>query len=292
MYLRRLGIWTAQLDYQPAHVARQAAQKIEELGFGAIWFPESTRREAFSNASLLLCATRSIVIATGIAIALARDPVTTAAAHRTLTEAYPERFLLGLGISHQITARLRGYDYPQNPAKAMREYLLAMDNAPYDAAAPVSEPKRVIAALGPKMLATAKELAWGAHTYFVTPDHTHKAREILGEGKLLAVEQAVILNDQPSVAREIARQYMKRYLSLPNYINNLIRLGFDESDFANGGSDRLVDAIVCWGGLETINSRLQEHFDAGADHVCIQALPTSPKDLPIREWEELASLLN
>ena len=289
MELGPIGIWTAQFDYQPAAKAQEAAAELEQLGFGAIWFPESVGREALTNAALLLGATSRIVIATGIANIYARDPVTTAAAQNTLTEAYPGRFLLGLGVSHiPLVEQIRGHSYG-NPVASMRAYLDGMDRAPYRAVPPTIKPVRVLAALGPKMLHLAAERADGAHPYFVSPEHTARAREILGRNKLLAVEQAVVLETDSAKAREIARAHTSMYLKLPNYVNNLRRLGFTDADLVDGGSDKLVDAIVAWGDLTTVIDRVRAHQSSGADHVCIQVLPPEPRALPMTQWREMAA---
>ena len=291
MELGPIGIWTAQLDYQPAAKAKEAAAELEQLGFGAIWFPESVGREAMTNAALLLGATSQIVIATGIANIYARDAVTMAAGQKTLAEAYPGRFLLGLGVSHiPLVEQIRGHSYGK-PVASMRGYLDGMDRAPYRAVPPPVSPIRVLAALGPQMLRLAAERAQGAHPYFVSPEHTARAREILGSNRLLAVEQAVVLETIPAKAREIARVHTSRYLALPNYVNNLRRLGFSEEDLAGSGSDRLVDAIVVWGDMKAITDRIRAHQSAGANHVCVQVLPPDPQALPMPQWRELASAL-
>jgi probable F420-dependent oxidoreductase len=174
---------------------------------------------------------------------------------------------------------------------AMRRYLDAMDSAPFMAAGPAAPPKRVIAALAPKMLQLAAERAWGSHPYFVPPEHTAYARKLLGKGPLVAPEQAAVLETDPTKAREIARTHMSTYLGLPNYVNNLKRLGFTDDDIANGGSNRLVDAIVVWGTVADVAQRVRAHHDAGADHVCIQVLDADPRVLPMRQWRELTVLL-
>jgi probable F420-dependent oxidoreductase len=291
MELEPIGIWTAQLDFQPAAKAREAAAQLEDLGFGAIWFPESVGRESLTNAGLLLGATSRIVIATGIANIYGRDPITMAAGQKTLAEAYPGRFLLGLGVSHiPLVEQVRGHSYGK-PVATMRAYLDGMDSAPYRAMAPSVSPTRVLAALGPKMLQLAAERAGGAHPYFVPPEHTARAREILGSDRLLAVEQAVVLETDPAKAREIARTHTSRYLALPNYVNNLRRLGFGNEDLAGGGSDRLVDAIVAWGDMTAVIDRVRTHRSAGADHVCVQVLPPDPQALPMTQWREVAVAL-
>jgi probable F420-dependent oxidoreductase len=286
-----IGIWTAQFDYQPAVKVREAAAELEQLGFAAIWFPESIGRESFTHAALLLGATSRIIIATGIANIYARDAVTAAAGQNTLSEAYPGRFLLGLGVSHiPLVEQVRGHRYGK-PVASMRAFLDGMDRAPYRAAPPTVNPFRVLAALGPGMLRLAAERAGGAHPYFVPPEHTARAREILRPDHLLAVEQAVVLETDPAKAREIARAHTSRYLALPNYVNNLRRLGFGDADLVNGGSDRLVDAIVAWGDMTAVIDRVRAHQSAGANHVCIQVLPADAQALPITQWREVASAL-
>jgi probable F420-dependent oxidoreductase len=286
-----IGIWTAGLDAFPAAQAQEAAAELEALGFGALWFGEALGRESLTNAGLLLAGTKRIVIATGITNIYGRDPVTTAAAQKTLAEAYPNRFLLGLGVSHiPLVEKLRGHSYDK-PIPTMRAYLDAMDQAPYQAVPPPSKPPRVLAALGPKMLQLSAERADGAHPYNTTPKHTAQARELLGTGPYLCPEQAVILETDPTKAREIARKFLAIYLTLPNYTNNWLRLGFAESDFSNGGSDRLIDAVIAWGDLKTVMNRIHEHHSAGADHVCLQVLTADPKTVPLREYRELAAAI-
>lgn len=291
MDLGEVGIWTSQFDFQPAAKLRKAAADLEKLGFGAIWFPESVGREAFTHAALILGATKRIVVATGIANIYGRDPVTAAAAQKSLAEAYPGRFVLGLGVSHiPLVEEVRGHTYGK-PVAAMRAYLDRMDQAPYRAVMPPVKPARLLAALGPRMLQLAGERADGAHPYFVTPEHTAEARKILGNDRFLAVEQAVVLEKDASRAREIARAHTSFYLRLPNYLNNLRRLGFSDADFGDGGSDRLVDAIVAWGDVAATVDRVRAHRAAGADHVCIQVLPPEPQALPVPEWREIAAAL-
>ena len=287
--LGRIGIWTGALDAQPVGAAQQAVGELEALGFGAVWIPESTAREALTNSMLLLAGGRRIVVATGIANMWARDAVTMAAGHKTVTSAYPGRFLLGIGVSHQpLVEDVRGHRYTK-PLTTMRTYLEAMDAAPFRAAAPPTEPVRVLAALRPRMLELSASHAAGAHPYFVTPEHTAGARAILGDPPLLCPEQAVLLETDPGRARTIARTHTAGYLARPNYVENLRRLGFDDADFVDGGSDRLVDAIVAWGDLEAVKARVDAHLDAGADHVCVQVLTDDPRALPQAGWREVAS---
>lgn len=291
MELTKYGVWTHTLDMQPAPGARQAAAEIESLGFGAIWIPEAVNREAMANSMLLLGATERIVVATGIANLYARDAMSMSGGHKTVTSAYPDRFLLGIGVSHQVAVELmRGQSYGK-PLTTMRGYLDAMDSAMYFAAPPPVEPVRVLAALGPKMLGLARDRTAGAHPYFVPIEHTSVAREILGKGKLLCPEQAVVLETDPTTARAVARGHMSTYLGLPNYTNNLKRFGWTDDDIADGGSDALVDAIVAWGSTDDVVKRINAHHDAGADHVAIQVLDADPRALPMASWRELASAL-
>jgi len=288
--LKKIGIWTGNFEPQPASKVKEAVAEIEQLGYGAVWFSEGLGRESLTQAGLLLSASSHIVVATGITNIYGRDPVTAVNAQKTLSEAYPNRFVLGLGVSHiPLVERLRGHEY-QKPVAKMSDYLDAMDKAPYNS---VSSPAmyRVLAALGPKMLELSAKRTHGAHTYNVTPEHTAAARKVLGPDPWLCVEQAIVLERDATKAREIARAFLKFYLTLPNYTNNFLRLGFTEADCQNAGSDRLIDAIIAWGDRETVMQRIRAHQAAGASHVCIQALPADPKSLPLREWRELAAAL-
>lgn len=290
MDLGRVGIWHF-LDLFPAAAAQEAARDVERLGFKALWIPEALGREAFTHAALLLAGTERLIVATGIANIYGRDAMAMAAAQKTLAEAYPGRFLLGMGVSHApLVAGMRGHAY-EKPLSFLRGYLDAMDSAVYMGAAPAEPPPRVLASLHPKSLALARDRAWGSHPYFVPPEHTARARKILGPGKLLAPEQMVCFETDPSAARAIARQAMQTYLGLPNYVRNLHSLGFTADDVANGGSDRLVDAIVAWGSIDAVVARVKAHHDAGADHVCLQVLRPSPVELPRDEWREIAAAL-
>lgn len=286
------GLWTATLDMVPATVAKECAAEIEELGFGALWIPETVFREVFVEAALLLEATSTLKVATGIANRYARDALTTNAAMQTLNEAFPGRFLLGLGVSHgHLVAGIRKQTYAK-PYSGMVDYLDAMDSALY--MAPMGEPpaQMVLAALGPKMLRLAAERTAGAHPYFVPPEHTVIAREALGSEPLLAVEQMVVLDENPETARDTARKNMAIYLGLPNYANNLMRLGFTEEELTEGGgSDRVVDAVVAWGNEDDVLARVQAHRDAGADHVCIQVLESDPSVPPREAWARLSDAL-
>jgi probable F420-dependent oxidoreductase len=293
MDLGRFGIWTYHLNFQPGSKVREVAAELEELGYGALWVGEAVYREPLTSAGFLLAATNRMVIATGIANIWARDSFTMTAAQLTLSEAYPERFLLGLGVSHaRLVEGIRGHQY-QQPFTAMRRYLDGMDEAArhYRATQPAAPPPRVLAALGPRMLALAAERAQGAHPYLVTPEHTATARSALGPDRWLLPEQAVVLETNPDQARTIARRHVSRYLDLPNYTNNWRRLGFTDDDLMGQGSNRLVDALVAWGDVEAISKRLKDHLDAGADHVCVQVFGAEPHGLPLMQWRTLAKAM-
>jgi probable F420-dependent oxidoreductase len=286
-----IGVWTGSLDVVPTSRAQELAGELEELGYGAVWIPEVAGRDVFLHLGLLLSATKTIVGATGIANIWGRDAVTMVGAVKGLNEAFPERSLIGLGVSHKnLVEGLRGHDYDK-PLSAMRTYLERMDASPYTALRPTTPMRRVLAALGPKMLELSGAKTDGAHPYFVPPEHTATARGVLGAGPLLCPEQAVLLETDPTKAREIGRQHTAIYVAQPNYANNLRRLGFTDDDLANGGSDRLVDAIVAWGTVDDVVARVQAHLDAGADHVCIQALAASFREVPDGQWRELAPAL-
>jgi probable F420-dependent oxidoreductase len=290
-WLPPVGIWTGALDVVPTARAKELAAEIEALGFGAVWVPEVAGRDVFVQLAHVLGATTSLVGATGIANIWARDAIAMSCGVRALTEAYPERVLLGLGVSHRnIVEGLRGHDYDR-PLAAMARYLDAMDAAPYTAERPTTPVRRVVAALGPKMLALAGEKADGAHPYLVTVEHTAQARATLGPGPLLCPEQMFVLATDPQTARTTARHGLSVYLTQPNYTRNLLRLGFTEDDFADGGSDRLVDSLVAWGDVDSVADRVRAHFDAGADHVCVQALTDERRAVPLTQWREVAPAL-
>ena len=276
MELGRVGVWLGQLGLRPAAEEREAARELEALGYGTLWFGESPlNREAFAHAGLLLAATERVVVATGIASIWLRSAAAAANGAAALAEAYPGRFVLGLGVSHAPLVARIGREY-RRPVATMRAYLEAMETTEYRAAPPAERAPVVLAALAPPMLALVRECADGAHPYLVTPEHTRRAREALGTGLLLAPEQGFVLERDRDRAREAARAHLATYLEAENYRRSWLHLGFDEEDFADGGSDRLVDALVAWGDEEAVCSRLEEHLAAGADHVCVQALGADP----------------
>lgn len=285
--LGKLGVWTF-FDGMPAADAAETARRIEAWGYSALWLPEAVGRDPFVTIAYLGARTERIVFATGIANIYARDAMTMNTLRLTTGEMTGGRFALGIGVSHgHLVAGVRGHEYGK-PVATMRAYLDAMAKGLYLAPKPTPEPPILLAALRPKMLALSAEKAAGAHPYFVPPEHTARAREILGKGAILAPEQKVLLCTDAAKARAVARNAMKIYAGLPNYQNNLRWLGYDDSDFGGGISDRLVDAIVAWGDEGAIRKRIQAHFDAGADHVCVQ--PLHPDGLP-RPDEKVLELL-
>jgi probable F420-dependent oxidoreductase len=290
--LGRIGLWTFALDLLPAALARERAAELEAQGWGAIWIPEAVGRDPLVHAGLLLDATTTITVATGIAGIYSRDAMAMNAAWRTLTEAFPDRFVLGLGVSHQpMVEGLRGGAY-RPPLAAMREYLDRMDASIFAAAEPTATPRRVLAALGPKMLELARERADGAHPYLITPEHTARAREILGPDRTLAPEQKVVLETDRVKALEVARAALSVYIpSLPNYVNSLRRLGFTDDDVGDPPSDRLLEAIVAWGDVDAIAARIAAHHDAGADHVAVQVLPYDDRERSMRDVRTIGDAL-
>lgn len=271
MKLKNLGVW-AGTDVFSAADAAAFARRLEAWGYGALWISEAVGREVFSASAWLLANTSKLIVASGIANIYARDPFSAAAAQKGLNEQSGGRFLLGLGVSHiPLVEGLRKLRYGK-PVTTMREYLRAMAEARYQSVPPAAPPKTVLAALGPKMLALAAESADGAHPYNVTPEHTAQARTLLGADKLLCVEQAAVLESNPAEARAMARRFLAIYMGLPNYVDNWRRLGFTDADVAGSGSDRLVDALVAWGDEKAIRARIDAHWQAGADHVCVQAI--------------------
>jgi len=255
MRLTNLGAW-AGIDGLSAPQAAAFAKRVEAWGYGALWIPEALGRETFSASSWLLANTTTLIVATGIANIYARDAFSTAAAQKGLNEQSDGRFLLGLGVSHiPLVEGLRHLQYGK-PVATMRSYLQAMAGFAYGSVAPEVTPQTVLAALGPKMLELAGELTDGA-----------------------------ILETDPSKARAAARRFLSVYLGLPNYVDNWRRLGFTEADVAGQGSDRLIDRVIVWGDEKTIRSRIEEHWQAGADHVCVQAI--GPTALPDERLLEL-----
>ncbi len=278
--LGRVGIWARELRFDPDPAAiADAAAELDEHGWGALWIPDAGG-DIFGAVDVLLDATRSATIATGILNIWMQDPEEVARETNRRWES--GRFVLGLGASHAALV-----DRYAKPYSAMREYLDALDAA----SPPVPDGTRLLAALGPKMVALSGDRAAGAHPYLVTVEHTRAAREALGPDAVLAPELGVVLDADAARGRDRAREHVADYLELPNYANSIRRLGFGEDDLRDGGSDRLVDAVVAVGDEEAIRARVEEHLDAGADHVCIQVVGPMGQPLPRETWRRLAPVL-
>jgi probable F420-dependent oxidoreductase len=289
--LGRVGVWSFALQAHGAADERAALEEYEALGYRSTWFPESIgSKEAFSHAAILLAASSRMLIATGIANIYARDPMAMANGARALAEAYPGRFVLGIGVSHAPSVTSRGSVYGR-PIERMTAYLDAMDAAGYASPVGADPVPVVLAALGPRMLDLAAARTDGAHPYFVPVEHTVLAREHLGSEPCLAVEQTVVLTRDRARARETARAFAARYLAAENYANNLRRMGWGEEDLAAGGSDRLLDAVVVQGDAGAVAARVRAHLDAGADHVCVQLRAPDPADLCLGGYAELRAAL-
>ena len=286
MDLGRTGIWWSGSwrDKSSGHAVDVAAE-LEELGYTALWSSGRFGTGLSEHFERLLESTKNVVVASGIVSIWHASPAEIAVATRQLEDRYPGRFLLGLGASHG--AVVENYSRPYSKMVA---YLDSLDS-PEREATPTSMSRRVLAALGPRMLELARDRALGAHPYFVPAEHTQRARTVLGPNALLAPEVTVVVESDPRKAREIARTFTAGYLGLPNYVRNLRNFGFDDHDVVAPGSDRLVDAVVCWGDLGTVASKVREHFDAGADHVCVQVISGDMTSLPIAHYRELAPAL-
>jgi probable F420-dependent oxidoreductase len=271
MNIGKLGVW-ALVNFLTGAESVAFAKRVEKWGYGALWVPEVTARDPLVTAALLLANTTKLNLATGVVSIFSRDPYALVNSQYALAEQSGGRFLLGLGVSHSPFVKgVLGHNF-EKPAQTMKQRLEGMANMKYMGPPPPEKPKTVIGALGPKMLEVAALYADGAHPYNITPEHTAFARKALGPGKLLCPEQMVLLEKDPATARGIARKALGMSFTLPSYRNNYLRLGFSEQDCENGGSDKLIDAVVAWGDEKVIRNRIQQHWDAGADHVCIQPL--------------------
>ena len=289
------GAWVGALTAVPAALGRPTAAAVEAAGYSCLWYPEGMGvRESYSNGAVILGATKKIMVASGIANVWARDALASASASRTLNDSFDDRFLLGLGVSHPPQVDPRGATYLKPVAK-MREYLTQLNetdfSTPDPSADPVAPVQTIIAALRKPMLEVARDLSLGAHPYLVPVEHTARAREILGPDPLLIPEHKIIIETDADKARERARGAIGWYLQIENYKRNLMWMGFTEDDIANGGSDRLIDALVAHGDAETVVAKLREHLDAGADQVAIQALGDESDPTGITQLQEIAPLL-
>jgi probable F420-dependent oxidoreductase len=281
------GIWSGMLRYGEPGPAAEAAAELESLGYSALWIPD-VGGDLFGSLANLLGATSTVTIATGILNVWMHTADDAAAAHARLTAEHGPRYLCGIGISHRpFIDMVNAPGTYTKPVDTMAAYLDGLDAA----ATPLAVADRMLAALGPKMLELARTRTAGTHPYLVTPELTAMARAGIGPDGLVASEVGVVLETDPAKAREIARLHLQTYLALPNYANNWKRHGFTDDDIANGGSDRLVDALIGWGDEAAIAARVQQHRDAGADHVCVQVLTSDPRALPVDEWRTLAPVL-
>jgi probable F420-dependent oxidoreductase len=285
MKLDGVGIWSSPLRYGDTGEAAESAAELDELGFSALWIPD-VGGPVLESVENLLGATTNAVVATGILNMWMHEPADVAAAHARFAEQFGQRFLLGLGISHAPLIDAKEAGRYQKPLATTKAFLDGLDAAP----TPVPTDARVLAALGPKMLQLSADRTLGAHPYLVTPDHTKIAREALGDGPLLAPEQTAIFAADRDEARAIGTKWLKGYLAMPNYANNLRRLGFSEDDLAEV-SDRLFDGLIVWGDETAILERINEHRAAGADHVCVQVLQADHRGFPREQWRRLAAAL-
>ena len=285
MKLGGTGVWAGQLRYGEPGPIVEAAAELDELGYSALWIPD-VGGEVLEAMETLLGATRRAVIATGILNVWMHDAAEVAARRAAWSEPWQHRSIFGLGVSHAPLIDAGNPGRYTKPYSAMVAYLDGLDAAEE----PLPVDARILAALGPRMLALARDRSAGVHPYLVPPEHSAHAREIVGPDALVATEQAVVLETDPAKARAIARNHLAMYLPLPNYWNNLQRLGFGADDLLQGGSDRIVDSIIAWGDADAIKARVDAHHDAGADHVCIQVL-RAEYDFPRTEWRELAPAL-
>ncbi|BBZ70550.1 LLM class F420-dependent oxidoreductase [Mycobacterium paraseoulense] len=284
MDLSGVGIWSTHLRYGNPGKAAEAAAELEDLGFTALWIPDIGGGPILDTAERLLASTTKVTIATGILNLWLNDAADTAARYASATEAYGERLLLGIGCSHAPIVDAKAAVRYSKPLSATKAFLDAIDDAPR----PVPIENRLLAALGPKMLELAATRARGAHPYLATPEHSGQARQTLGEGPLLAPEQTVIFANDRAQARAIGAEWLRTYVVLPNYANNLVRSGFSENDLSEI-SDRLFDATIAWGDEDAIVQRVKDHRSAGADHVCIQVLTADQREFPREQWRRLAA---
>jgi len=285
MNLRTPGIF-ALTDSMTATQLTALVRKVDQLGYSTFWFPEAFGRDPFTLAAHILTVTENVVVGTGIANVWKREPIAMIDAARTLAEMFPDRFILGLGISHGPMMAQLGIKY-EKPVAFMREYLRRMKAAPYTAPKPASDPPIVIAALMPKMLELAGAETNGTFPVYVTPEQTARMRKTLGPDKWICIQQVAILETDRATALRTARGVLAFYLTLPNYLRSFKGMGFDDADFANGGSDRLVDALIVSGNEKAIRDRVAAHYRAGATHVCVTLVPaqvsTRERALPVDE---------
>ncbi|MBM7494789.1 putative F420-dependent oxidoreductase [Micromonospora luteifusca] len=282
-----VGIWSMELRGAARPEVREAAAELDELGFPALWIPGLDGPGALDDVEHLLAAAPRATVALGVLSMWGQDPTTLGSRWAALDSAYGPRAVLGLGVSNAHSAANAGQDYGK-PTASMRRFLDGLDAASH----PIPADRRLLGALGPKMvdLATARTSGW--HPFLVTPEYSAAQRARVGEAPLVAPHLAVVLDRDPSRARAAARDGIGMFIGFPAYRSNLARLGYGEEDLIPGGSDRLIDALVAWGDLDDVADRIQAHLDAGADHVTLHVLrPDANADLPRQQWRELATLL-
>lgn len=279
MELGRLGVWSIGIRQVADPAVLAAAKELEQLGYGTIWYSGGSGTRGFDIGRVLLQATSRMAVATGITSIWATTAAQSAAGFRQLEQVAPGRFLLGLGVSHAPMVNHGDPGRYRRPLQAMERYL--------DELSAIPRQRRIVAALGPKMLDLAQRESIGTHPYLVTPQMTARARDLMQPGLLVAVEQGVVLEKDPARARTVAREHLSGYLKLPNYVNNWLRSGYRPTDVAEGGSDRLVDDLIAWGDVAVIADRVRAHYAAGADHVCIQVLGGAIP-VPVPEWRAIA----
>jgi probable F420-dependent oxidoreductase len=285
----KTGVFAGSLAAQPAPMIREVVRDMEGLGYGSLWYGEAIGREAFAFGALLLAATRSLVVASGIANIWVRDPVAMVSGARALQDAWPDRFILGLGVSHAHLVEGRGHQYAR-PVASMRAYLEQMAGAPWRGP-DVEPPPVVLAALGPRMVELAAEKTAGAYPYFTTTDHVRAIRTAMGAEPFIAADLPVVLASERAAARRIGDRHMSLYLRTANYRNNLLRLGWPEAELEPPGSDRLFDAIVAWGEVSQVEQRVDSMREAGADQVVLNLVTADPK-VPYRGELKALSVLN
>ena len=286
MKLGKLGVFTFT-DGMDASALAELPRRVEALGYSTLWYPEAHAYESFALGGYLLSHSKKLIVGSGIANIYARDPAAAAMGHNTLNALYGGRFVLGLGVSHAPIVGMRGHEYAQ-PVTTMRAYLdgieaawKALNNVP-------AERHIVLAALGPKMTALAGERTLGAFPYNITPAQAAMARRVMPAGKTVICEQKVCLTTDAAAARKVASASLGFYLRAPNYRNNWLRLGFTEADFADGGSERILDAMVMWGDAKTLARKLRPYFEQGTDQLVIQ--PLRADGAPGPDWAALEAL--
>jgi len=284
----RIGVFAGPINDKPTAIQLEFVREMERLGYGTLWYGEALAQEAFARGAIYLAATERLVVASGIANIWARDPAAMANGGRTLAEAWPGRFILGVGVSHAPSVALRGHDYAR-PYSAMRDYLDAMDAAPWRGPRSAMPPV-VLAALGPRMVGLAAERTAGAYPYFSTTARVREVRGILGPEPFLAADLPVVLAPDLASARAIGDRHLAYYSVVANYRNNLLRIGWSEADLVAPGSDALFEAVVAWGDLDRIAARVDERFGAGADQVVLNLVGADPSVAPLDELRKLSPL--